>query len=580
MIHEDGIEVYLKPHGTENEDVKFAEFPPRDFESFEGEGEERNKRCLILAHQGNFDVVVRCHPHFKMYSASGLHTTIRDGRQTPHKVRSMITQRSLVFEQTLTCLAHYRDTHWKQVLMRYIMADAPKALSGAFDHDKCTVLEAGRRANGSITVTLYRVTPKWLDQADTQTNFNRLYGPQDPSVERDFQKGETKKLKGKNGFPYIFEFRYRSEDCIRSVNNSQPLNQMPSAVTSVGAIVDIAFINDPDFRRIREQDKEERQKMSDAFKNRQAAIAEQQSAQATIGTQVEKRADDARKSNTKRQKPTPEFCDCPDPSHNRPKKKLTLKLTPWVQNGLAKSSKLQGVGEEEPPKPPTPPQIFFSKEPDASKEDSKPPVCTNCKKIKVAKSKRPAFVRKWYAEDDDDQDDDQDDDEVYQEPKLEIGEEVKYESSSETVTSSTAVNAGSDAQEDDEITGSTANGTRAPSPVDDSSQQQKPAGEVSIAINSEATSPSLDQGRQPSFTEPLRSSPEVPNAEQESQTGTSGEMAVAQDQAEADGAVAPQRPEKRAASTTIEQQPPKKPRVNIDLTIDDDDDLIIIKEEP
>lgn len=65
MIHEDGIEVYLKPGGSENEDIKFAEFALPDSDYDEKSGEAQVNRCTVLAREGAFSVVVRCSPGFE-----------------------------------------------------------------------------------------------------------------------------------------------------------------------------------------------------------------------------------------------------------------------------------------------------------------------------------------------------------------------------------------------------------------------------------------------------------------------------------------------------------------------------------
>lgn len=72
MIHEDGIEVYLKPVGPDSDNVRFAEFP-LDHVQINGEPDsDRNRRCVILARAEAFQVVVRIRESFKMYSANAL----------------------------------------------------------------------------------------------------------------------------------------------------------------------------------------------------------------------------------------------------------------------------------------------------------------------------------------------------------------------------------------------------------------------------------------------------------------------------------------------------------------------------
>lgn len=97
MFHDDGIEVYLKPAGDENDRVKLAEFPLPKSQVIEGD--ERNRRCAILAQHGKFRIIVRLSPEFKMYKASALlleyHLDYRLHR--PRNLR--IQQRSKAYEQ-------------------------------------------------------------------------------------------------------------------------------------------------------------------------------------------------------------------------------------------------------------------------------------------------------------------------------------------------------------------------------------------------------------------------------------------------------------------------------------------------
>ena len=70
MFHEDGLEVYLKPAGDENDNIRLAEFelsgPQND------EGDERTCRCAVLARHGNLRIIVRPSREFKMHQASAL----------------------------------------------------------------------------------------------------------------------------------------------------------------------------------------------------------------------------------------------------------------------------------------------------------------------------------------------------------------------------------------------------------------------------------------------------------------------------------------------------------------------------
>lgn len=127
MIRPDGIEVYLKPHGPENEDVKFAEYSPRDLDTFEAEAEERNKRCVILAEEGAFDVVIRCLPYFNIYSASAISIMIREGGPYIGPSRLVVVQRSLIFDQKVIKAKWYgRNRDPEYVRKPLVMADASR----------------------------------------------------------------------------------------------------------------------------------------------------------------------------------------------------------------------------------------------------------------------------------------------------------------------------------------------------------------------------------------------------------------------------------------------------------------------
>lgn len=100
MFHPDGIEVYLKPAGDRNDKVKIAEFPLPESDTIAGD--ERNRRCAVLARSGGLKVVVRLSPEFKLHSASALVyiTTLDSMAATSWNVTNI--QRSRAHEQLET----------------------------------------------------------------------------------------------------------------------------------------------------------------------------------------------------------------------------------------------------------------------------------------------------------------------------------------------------------------------------------------------------------------------------------------------------------------------------------------------
>jgi len=72
MLHPDGMEVYLKPAGEDNEGRKFAEFPAHDNNTTTAAEGDHERRCTVLASNNNLTVVVRCQAPFTMYHASAL----------------------------------------------------------------------------------------------------------------------------------------------------------------------------------------------------------------------------------------------------------------------------------------------------------------------------------------------------------------------------------------------------------------------------------------------------------------------------------------------------------------------------
>ncbi|KAK4504751.1 hypothetical protein PRZ48_002713 [Zasmidium cellare] len=580
MIHEDGIEVYLKPHGPENEDVKFAEFALRDFETYKGDGEERNKRCLVLAREGNFDIVVRCHPSFRMYSASAIRIVARDGRARPGTLNGITVQRSRIFEQHLKADNIFLErtgpvlSATKLILAeataklteeKLIMADAVAGMRGTFDGDKCTQIDPNRNTKGSVTVLVQRTNPKWVDASAGQRGVNRFYGSGDPTALRRFQYGKTKLLKGKNGDPYIFEFRYRSEDCIRSAHKTLSGALHETTMGSVDSIESIGLVNDADFRRIRDLDHEERRKTSEAWKRRQAAFNKDGSSSPETTSRFDATAEHTGKPKVKKSKPEPEFCDCPDPSHNQPKPKATSANTNKPRSSPSESPKRQNS---------------HKKEPNELSEEPKPRVCSRCKKFKVANSKRPAFLRKWYA----DEEEDQDNDEVDQEPKPEVGQDQAHDNDIDAARQATASTTSFPAeppQDQSAAEGNEITQTPPDNPVEDAvaststeSQCQVQDGESVFSIEEHSSTAT----QAPEANQATPSVVEEGTAVADSDTGEA--QPLQPNQNVDNGTVTQQRSEKRATSIPVEEPPPKKARVDIDLTIDDDDDIIIIKEEP
>lgn len=108
MIHPDGIEVYLKPAGEQGDTLKYAELPVPSDDSSCATDDRFHMRTIVLAHDEDFQVVLRCQPSFEMHAASALFVRVDDGLRPPNdtsRVSINVIQRG--FEDEQIAIAHH-----------------------------------------------------------------------------------------------------------------------------------------------------------------------------------------------------------------------------------------------------------------------------------------------------------------------------------------------------------------------------------------------------------------------------------------------------------------------------------------
>lgn len=107
MFHDDGLEVYLKPAGDENDNIRLAEFELSESQNVEGD--ERTRRCAVLARHGDLKVVVRPSRDFKMHQASALIIKTNLDFSTRKLGNIDVIQRSKAHEQFEILRIHASD---------------------------------------------------------------------------------------------------------------------------------------------------------------------------------------------------------------------------------------------------------------------------------------------------------------------------------------------------------------------------------------------------------------------------------------------------------------------------------------
>lgn len=128
MFHDDGLEVYLKPAGDENDNIKLAEFELSETRTVEGD--ERTRRCAVLARHDRLKVVVRPSREFKMHSASALIIQINLDSM-PNKVfNRYVIQRSQANGQFEQAFIRVSDTAKAKTATRQMEIAMSKADEG------------------------------------------------------------------------------------------------------------------------------------------------------------------------------------------------------------------------------------------------------------------------------------------------------------------------------------------------------------------------------------------------------------------------------------------------------------------
>ncbi|KAK4548193.1 hypothetical protein LTR36_010062 [Oleoguttula mirabilis] len=410
MIHPDGIEVYLKPAGEDNEGRKYAEFPVSLDGSLNATDSDRVQRSTILASDEDIAVVVRCDSKFEMYTASALLVQIQDDCATPAGLdfhRRRVVQRSRVYEQRTFDTEHaYTMPYGKGACEAFPlhMGRHSAAANGGFDDEVYGPIMHKTVRPGSIIVAVCRGKARWNDKEANGTNASTSpYGSGNPALRRELKYGTTKPISSKNGQWYHFEFRYRSEACVRKA-----ASMLVGAEKASIEIKDLAFVDDAKYARSKESDNKEREKLTAAWLKKQAAVAEVsispynscrgQAAHGDAIIQPTLAASGQKRLPRKRQPPT--FCDCPVRHRNQARR-------PVAPRAPKVSDTTPGA-----PRPPNSRLLSVASDGDESANAdalelagkplaitpglSPPKVCLTCKGTKIARNKRPAYLRQWY----------------------------------------------------------------------------------------------------------------------------------------------------------------------------------------
>ncbi|KAK3704077.1 hypothetical protein LTR37_014052 [Vermiconidia calcicola] len=199
MFDEDGIEVYLKPVGQDDEPKRIAEL-----ETDTGVMNFHKSHFLVDLFRNDIKVVVKFLDEFNMYNSTAVLVVVAFGagqkRKDPDSFH--ILQKPMVKGQQ--CVIQHGP--WKN----FVIAPAAdnKTTVPYMDEDD----DYNCHANpGTVTVFLRRGNPKWEDGCKSRA------WPGDPCKIRSFKPGSFKPLSGKskNDKTYIFEFCPRTADLIK-----------------------------------------------------------------------------------------------------------------------------------------------------------------------------------------------------------------------------------------------------------------------------------------------------------------------------------------------------------------------------
>lgn len=257
MKHPDGIEVYLKPAGKENENLRYAEYPVREDGSFADHLNTYNCRGMVLATKKPFTIVVQCDKSFGPHEASALLISTHTAQEVPKgatQCNRRVVQRSLMYEQSETKCFVYRyapadsSTTNTDITKRLHMpsaaqglcAETPRAtacadfaaLNGDFDKLNHPKLRREDRYD-AIVVAVCLGKTTWIDEikgkdcestrsvsvifphgeatTDWDDSVYSTYGPGNPTEFRRTKLDCSFPIANPRGSWYIFEFRYRSQ---------------------------------------------------------------------------------------------------------------------------------------------------------------------------------------------------------------------------------------------------------------------------------------------------------------------------------------------------------------------------------
>lgn len=403
----------------------------------------------------------------------------------------------------------------------------------------------------------------------------------------------SKPIAGEKGRWYSFEFRYRSEgegkvshsmaiadrskDYIRTrleapgSTTAQPLGQNSS-------LGEITLVEDKEFLLFRDEDKVERQLASEAFKRRQAALAGGKGVEIAKTTQKKTAsAAPSKRSSESSQRNQPQFCNCPDASHNLATKapRASRGSGPRQARPRVPKSNISSNAEATS-------RAIPNTEKDLQPDENNPTVCTKCSGLKVTDSQRPAFLRKWYGENPQPRDEDTDDEEELPPPPAEQPKDPNVENPSEIEGADKAADEGE--SENTETPASVASG-------DEASQEEA---HESAIVAEEATAakepeelianPSNDAATHtPDNVAAIATGPAVSSAGDKGKASSEDVVAadtsntLTEEAAEHAQAMQDEQPplagatpsRKRTSKPPADVRPAKQQRIDIDLTVED-----------
>lgn len=218
----------------------------------------------------------------------------------------------------------------------------------------------------------------------------------------------------------------RFKGFIRTCRRSVPPSS-DQAIPQASPIGGDVLIEDPYFLPIRKEDELERQKARAAYKRLQSALENGEDVQSLTKTGKKDVSNASSKKSLRASKPNkPQFCNCPDPSHNRGFKTPRASTGGRVRKALPRVPEVYSSISREAPRSGASNTTKI-----VQPDDLTATVCTKCSGLKVPDSQRPAFLQKWYSEHPQKSTEDVDDDEELPPPPAEQPKDLNGEKSSE-----------------------------------------------------------------------------------------------------------------------------------------------------